>query len=122
MSIQDEDLKNYVPPFGYASREPTKAQRDTLEKLQIDPDGVDSTGKADLIIQTLRKRIDTGMASPRQIRQLENRGFQDVGTWTFDQARRLIDRIAANGWRTPFDIDPHTYRPAAEGVRTNARL
>ena len=120
MSIQDEDLKNYVPPFGYASREPTKAQRDTLEKLQIDPDGVDSTGKAELIINTLRNRIETGMASPRQIRQLENRGFQNVGTWTFEQARVLIDRIAANGWRTPYAIDPHKYTP--EGVNNAAGL
>ena len=50
-------------------------------------------------------------ADYEQLRQLENRGFENVGQWSFEQARRLIDRIAGNGWRTPRDINPHTYVP-----------
>lgn len=111
MSIQDLDLVNYVPPFGKDMQPPTDSQKKTLEKLQINPDGVESAGKADILIERIRDRQLRGMATPRQIRQLENRGFENVGTWSFEQARRLIDRIAGNGWRTPYDIDPHTYTP-----------
>lgn len=111
MSIQAEDLTGYVPPFGYAMQSPTEEQRRELEKLQIDPDGVDSAGKAEILIERLRHRIQSNMASPKQIRQLEGRGFQNVGTWKFEAAKNMIDRIAANGWRTPGSIVPQTYRP-----------
>lgn len=111
MSIGDMDLIHYVPPFGKDMQPPTDLQKKMLEKLQINPDGVESAGKADLLIDKINARQRGSMATPRQIRQLENRGFENVGTWTFEQARRLIDRIAANGWRTPYNIDPHSYVP-----------
>ena len=57
------------------------------------------------------KRRDAGLTTPKQIRFLEGRGFQHVGTWTFDSAKNLIDRIAANGWRTPKGIVPQSYIP-----------
>ena len=34
-----------------------------------------------------------------------------VGTWSFTEARRLIDRIAGNGWRIPNGIIPQEYKP-----------
>lgn len=111
MSIQDLDLVNYVPPFGKDMQPPSDIQKQTLEKLQINPDGVENAGKARLLIDRIRDRQMRSMATPRQIRQLENRGFENVGMWSFEQARRLIDRIAGNGWRTPYDIDPHMYTP-----------
>lgn len=111
MSIQDMDLVHYVPPFGKDMQPPTDIQKQTLEKLQINPEGVESAGKAAMLIDKITQRQLQGMATPRQVRQLESRGFNDVGKWTFEQARRLIDRIAGNGWRTPFDINPQTYIP-----------
>lgn len=111
MSIQDMDLVNYVPPFGKDMQPPTDMQKQMLEKLQINPEGVESAGKARMLIDKISERQMQCMATPRQIRQLENRGFKNVGMWSFEQARRLIDRIAGNGWRTPRDIDPHTYIP-----------
>lgn len=111
MSIGDLDLRNYVPPFGADMQPPTELQKQTLERLQINPDGVGSAGKAKMLIDKITQRQMQSMATPRQIRQLENRGFENVGTWSFEQARRLIDRIAANGWRTPYDINPQAYIP-----------
>lgn len=111
MSIQDMDLVNYVPPFGKDMQPPTDMQKQMLEKLQINPEGVESAGKARMLIDKISERQMQSMATPRQIRQLENRGFENVGMWSFEQARRLIDRIAGNGWRTPRDLDPHTYIP-----------
>lgn len=111
MSIQDHDLSSYVPAFGYESKPPTKSQKDSLEKLGIFPDGIESSGQAEAFLKTLSTRIDAGLATPKQIRFLERKGFEHVGTWTFESARKLIDRIAGNGWIVPRSIDPHTFVP-----------
>lgn len=111
MSIQAEDLSNYVPAFGWEMAPPTEKQIKALEKMDINPAAVDNAGKASLLLNRLKKRRDEGLASPKQIRQLEQRGFKNVASWSWEQARRLIDRIAANGWKTPRDIQPALYRP-----------
>ena len=109
MSIQAEDLANYVPSFGWEMAPPTDRQKSSLEKLGILPDEIDNAGKAAMMLDRLSKRRDEGLTTPKQIRFLESRGFQHVGTWQFDDAKRLIDRIAANGWKVPYTIDPRTY-------------
>lgn len=112
MSIQAEDLTGYVPAFGWESSPPTAEQLTALEKLGIQPDGVDSAGKAGLLLDRLAKRRDEGLTTPKQIRCLERYGFTHVGTWSFDAAKNMIDRIAAAGWRSaPRGIDPKTYTP-----------
>ena len=88
---------------------------DALEKLGILPDAVESAGKAALLLDRLNKRRDEGLTTPKQIRCLEKYGFQHVGTWSFEAARHMIDRIAAQGWRgVPKGVNPRTYTPAAE--------
>lgn len=109
MSIQAEDLSGYVPAFGWEMAPPSDKQKKTLEKLGIFPDEIDNAGKAAKILDRLDKRRAEGLTTPKQIRFLESRGFQHVGTWQFDTARKLIDRIAANGWRIPSEINPHEY-------------
>lgn len=89
-----------------------KSRIKTLEKLGILPDAVDNAGKATKLLERLDKRKQEGLTTPKQIRFLEGRGFLHVGTWQFDTAKRLIDRIAANGWRIPSDINPAEYRGA----------
>lgn len=109
MSIQAEDLSSYVPAFGWEMAPPSKKQIQTLEKLGIFPDEIDNAGKANKLLDRLSKRRDEGLTTPKQIRFLESKGFRHVGTWQFENARKLIDRIAANGWRIPKDINPATY-------------
>lgn len=111
MSIQAEDLSGYVPTFGWEMGPATYKQRKTLEKLGIFPDQIDNAGKAAMLLDRLDKRRDAGLTTPKQIRFLEGKGFEHVGQWQFDDARRLIDRIAGNGWRIPRDINPKTYIP-----------
>jgi len=111
MSIQAEDLANYVPAFGWEMAPPSEKQLRTLEKLGIFPDEIDNAGKAAKLLERLEKRRIEGLTTPKQIRLLERYGFQHVGMWSFESARRLIDRIAANGWRVPHEIDPKSYRP-----------
>lgn len=111
MSIQAEDLTGYVPAFGWEMGPATDKQVKTLEKLGIYPDEIDNAGKAAKILDKLDKRKMAGLTTPKQIRFLESRGFNHVGTWQFEHARGLIDRIAANGWKVPNSIDPLTYQP-----------
>lgn len=113
MSIKAEDLSGYVPGFAWEMAPASEQQLAALERFGIFPDSVECAGKASMLLDRLAKRRDEGLSTPRQIRQLEGRGFRDVGTWAFDDASRLISRIAANGWRTPASIDPATYDPKA---------
>ena len=111
MSIQVEDLAGYIPAFGWEMGPPTDSQRQSLEKMGIFPDEIENAGKAKLLLDRLAMRRQEGLTTPKQIRFLEGKGFEHVGTWAFDEARRLIDRIAANKWRVPFDINPKEYVP-----------
>lgn len=111
MSIQAEDLSSYVPSFGWEIAPASDAQKKCLEKYGINPDTVESKGKAQKLIDRLDKRRQLGLSTAKQIRFLESRGFRHVGTWQFDTAKHLIDAIAGNGWRVPGWIgDPKEYK------------
>lgn len=115
ISIQAEDLAGYVPAFGWEAGPPSAEQSAALEKMGILPDAVESAGKASLLLDRLNKRRAEGLTTPKQIRVLERYGFQSVGTWSFDAAKHMIDRIAAQGWRgVPKGVNPKTYTPPAE--------
>ena len=115
MSIQAEDLAGYVPAFGWEAGPPSAEQTAALEKMGILPDAVESAGKASLLLDRLNKRRAEGLTTPKQIRVLERYGFQSVGRWSFEQAKHMIDRIAASGWRgVPKGVNPKTYTPAQE--------
>lgn len=110
MSIQAEDLSGYVPAFGWEMAPPSDRQKKTLEKLGIMPDEIENAGKAAKLLDRLDRRRREGLTTPKQIRFLESRGFRHVGTWKFETARKLIDRIAGNGWMIPRDIVPAEYK------------
>lgn len=112
MSIQAEDLSGYVPSFGWEMAPPSSKQLKALEQIGICTDVIDNAGKASKLLDRLDRRKAEGLTSPKQIRCLEKYGFQHVGTWHKDQAKNMIDRIAAGGWRgAPVGIDPRTYIP-----------
>lgn len=113
MSIKAEDLAGYVPSFGWEMSPPSEKQKAALEKLGICPDEIDNSGKAEKLLDRLAIRRNEGLTTPKQIRFLESRGFQHVGTWQFETAKKLIDRIAANGWRIPEGIRPSEYKEGA---------
>ena len=109
LSIQAEDLAGYTPAFGWEIAPPSEKQLGALEKWGIRPDEIECAGKAAKLLDRLAARRTEGLTTPKQIRFLEGKGFTHVGTWQFEQAKQLIDRIAANGWRIPRGIDPKTY-------------
>ena len=111
MSIHAEDLSSYVPSFGYEMAPPSEKQLKALEKYGIFTDEVGNAGKANILLDRLHKRQSEGLTTPKQIRFLESRGFRNVGMWSFESARSMIDRIAANGWRLPASVRPAEYVP-----------
>lgn len=111
MSIQAEDLSSYVPAFGWECAPATDKQKEALEKLGIMPDEIDNAGKATMLLDRLHKRQEQGLTTPKQIRFLEGRGFKNVGTWQFEAASNMINRIAACGWHIPRGVDPQNYTP-----------
>lgn len=110
MSIQAEDLSSYFPSFGWEFEPATEKQKACLERYGIFPDEVKTAGKAQRLIERLEKRRSAGLATAKQIRFLESRGFQHVGTWQFSTAKSMIDRIASNGWRIPKGVHPSEYK------------
>ena len=111
MSIQDADLSSYVPEFSWQMGPVSEGQASALEKWGIDSSAVEDFGKASMILDRLAKRREAGLATPKQIRMLERKGFRHAGTWSFDDASDMMARLSANGWRTPRGIDPATYVP-----------
>ena len=111
MSIHAEDLSSYVPNFGWEMAPPSEKQLKALEKYGIFTDEVGNAGKANILLDRLHKRQSEGLTTPKQIRFLESRGFRNVGMWSFESARSMIDRIAANGWRLPAGVRPAEYVP-----------
>ena len=109
MSIHAEDLSNYVPNFGWEMAPASDKQIKALEKYGIFTDEIGNAGKANLLLDRLNKRQQEGLTTPKQIRLLERYGFKDVGMWPFEEAKNMINRIAANGWRVPTSVRPTEY-------------
>ncbi|HER2162580.1 TPA: DEAD/DEAH box helicase, partial [Streptococcus pyogenes] len=79
MSIQAEDLADYVPAFGWEQSPPSDKQLEALEKFGIYTDDIGNAGKATKLLERLVKRRETGLTTPKQIRTLERYGFKNVG-------------------------------------------
>ena len=111
LSIAAEDLVGYVPTFAWEMAPPSERQLEFLEKRGIFSESIENMGKASMLIDRLMKRQESGLSTPKQIRCLERYGFRQVGTWQFDDAAKMISRLAANNWRIPFGLNPKQYRP-----------
>ena len=109
--LSREDLTDYEPIYAADLAPASERQLQLLEKRGINPDSIPNAGYARNLIERLLNRQAAGLATPKQIRFLENKGFTHVGSWFFDDARSMIDRIAGNGWKVPHDIWPATYQP-----------
>ncbi|MBQ8159411.1 MAG: DEAD/DEAH box helicase, partial [Clostridia bacterium] len=116
MSIAAEDLANYTPTFTWEMGPPTEKQLQMLEKRGIYPESVENMGKASLLIDRLLRRQEEGLSTPKQIRCLERYGFRQVGTWSFEDASRMVSRLAANKWQIPRGIDVTSYKPASLNI------
>ena len=111
LSIAAEDLVGYVPTFAWEMAPPSEKQLAFLEQRGISADAVENMGKASLLIDRLMSRQKLGLATPKQIRCLERYGFRQVGTWRFEDASKMISKLAVRNWRLPYGINVQEYKP-----------
>lgn len=100
-SIESTAIRDYKPTFGWETKAPSKKAKDAIEGYGVDANSIESAGLANLILKELMKRWDSGMATPKQIRFLENRDFRHVGRWTKAYASGVIGTISDHDWSLP---------------------
>ena len=98
-----------VPTTIQENDRPTMEMVDRLERLGFACPG--SQTAAEKLLTAYQQRVDSGLSSHKQIKRLTIYGFHNVANWPFSAAKKMMDRIAAAGWRVPKYIDPETYTP-----------
>ena len=111
MSIEAEDLQDYVPSFGWECTPPTEKQLKLLDSEGIFSQEIPNAGYASKLIEKLDMRRKAHLATPKQIRLLERYNFEHVGNWPFKAASNMISRIASNSWKLPDGLNPKEYVP-----------
>ena len=99
LETHDEQLEFYEPTFKWQQKKPTKRQLELLGNRGFDVNAVKDKGHASLLIDSVIKRSDINLATPKQVKLMAKFGVKDARSVTFQNARTIIDRIAANGWR-----------------------
>ena len=105
------DLLNYEPIFEWEKSKPTENQLRMLERNGFDTSVVTTRGLASKIIEAIITRVRLNLSTPKQIRCLENYGFEHVAKWTFKEANYVLNKISNNDWCVPSYITPATYKP-----------
>jgi len=98
LSLHDDDLMEYEPTMQWHFLEVTEKQRTSLQKFGFDPNMVTCRGHASAVLDRVFARSRLNLCTPKQAAVLQKYGY-DASNLTFDEARKLIDAIAANGWR-----------------------
>lgn len=112
LALGDDSLIDYVPTFGWEAEPATQKQLEYLEKLQINTDKDMCRGKANKLISRLNERRERGLSTPRQAKALAKYGFKRTYEWTFDEAGKMMNRLAAAGWKKwKLNVVPEEYSP-----------
>ncbi len=93
LSIAAEGIALYEPTFGWEFDEPTPKQLSYLSKCGIATDAVTCKGMASVIIDKLIRRQNAGLSTPRQVRFLNQFGFDDAAGWSFEKASWQISKL-----------------------------
>lgn len=110
VDVNEVALLDYVPEFPWETQPATDKQIRLIENAGINTDGM-CKGQASKVIDAIFRRRDAGLATAKQMRMLEQKGFQNVGLWTFEQASQMMSVLAQNKWRVPYHINPASYVP-----------
>lgn len=95
--LDDVGLMDYEPTFAWEEADATDAQITALNNWGIDAEGC-TRGFACQVISRLIKRKMDGLATIKQVNLLKRHGYE-AKDWTFEQASRKINRLAAVGWQ-----------------------
>lgn len=110
VDVNEQALLDYEPEWPWEKEPATEKQMKLIENAGIDTTGM-CKGQASKVIDAIFRRRNLGLATAKQMRMLEQKGFQNVGLWTFEQASDMMGRLAKNKWRVPWGIDPASYVP-----------
>jgi len=111
VDVNEQALMDYTPEFPWELEPATEKQIKLIEDAGVDTEGM-CKGQASKVLDAIFKRRESGLATPKQMRMLERKGFQNVGAWTFEQASQMMGRLAQNKWRVPRGVNPKTFIPA----------
>lgn len=110
VDVNERALMDYRPEFAWELEPATEKQIKLIEDAGVSTEGM-CKGQASKILDAIFRRREAGLATAKQMRMLEQKGFQNVGTWTFEQASQMMGRLAQNKWRVPWGVNPKTYVP-----------
>ena len=110
VDVNEVALTDYEPEWPWEKEPASEKQIKLIEQAGVNTDGM-CKGQASKIIDVILNRRKQGLATAKQMRMLESKGFQNVGLWTFEQASQMMGVLAQNRWRVPWGIDPTTYVP-----------
>lgn len=111
VSISAADLADYEPAFPWEFDPISDKQRKVLEDNGFDTFGM-TKGYASQILDRLFDRSRLGLASPKQIKALEKRGYREVGRWPKKLASSMIETWAKaewKPWRVRTDMRPEVF-------------
>ena len=98
VAIGDMGLADYEPSFRWEAERATQKQIDMIRRNGIAVSDDLTKGAASMIIDRIITRRNQKLATIKQVMALERQGYENVGTWTFEQASRKISQLAAVGW------------------------
>lgn len=108
------------PIYPWEREKPTTKQLLAIEKFGLDSSKVGTRGLASKIMEICIHRSEEGLCTVKQIKALEKYGFMHVGKWTFEEASAMLDKLAKNSWKVPFNIKVSTYKPTRLREKENA--
>lgn len=104
-------MDDYEPIWGWEMERPTEKQLQTLNNFGIDTSGITCKGAASLYLDKCFKRMQIGLATPKQAAKLNQYGFLHPELWKKEDATKVMAVLSQNGWRLPEYINPHTWHP-----------
>lgn len=90
LSVHAIETADWEDTTSCDAQAPTDKQKSMLEKNAIDLDSIKSRGHASAIIDLMMNRAHMGLATPKQVRFLNQQGQKDSDKWTFEQASIFI--------------------------------
>lgn len=90
VTYHQSEMFDYEPMAKWEEEGVSPKQRATLIKFGVNPDSVKCKGQASIIIGTMIKRIDLGLATPRQIKLLNKYGIKNASKMKIKEASDLI--------------------------------
>lgn len=95
--VDDIGLADYEPTFKWEEDDVTDKQIGVLQRFGVDAEGI-SKGYACAIMDRLIGRSRNNLATIKQVKALKRFGYEPAD-WTFDQASKKLNALAAVGWK-----------------------